>query len=89
MTRTSKTGGATRKRYSQEYKTESLSLAKRVGVKEAAKQLGLHESPRPRPLSRPRPGGLQALRGIGSAGAQYSRILGALLRKQEQESAPP
>jgi transposase len=44
MTRTSKTGGATRKRYSQEYKTESLSLAKRVGVKEAAKQLGLHES---------------------------------------------
>ena len=44
MTRTSKPGGATRKRYSQEYKTEALSLAKRVGVKEAAKQLGLHES---------------------------------------------
>jgi transposase len=35
---------ATRKRHSQQYKNEALSLAERVGVAAAAKQLGLHES---------------------------------------------
>ena len=44
MTRKSKSGKATRKRYSLEFKTEALALAERVGVGEAAKQLGLHES---------------------------------------------
>ncbi len=34
----------TRRRYSPEFKTEALSLAEQVGVGEAAKQLGLHES---------------------------------------------
>ncbi|MCK4503141.1 MAG: transposase, partial [Desulfuromonadales bacterium] len=33
-----------RKRYSPEYKVEALSLAEKVGVAEAAKQLGLHET---------------------------------------------
>ena len=33
-----------RKRYSPEYKVEALMLAEKVGVSEAAKQLGLHES---------------------------------------------
>lgn len=33
-----------RKRHSQQYKTEALALAERVGVSAAAKQLGLHES---------------------------------------------
>ena len=33
-----------RQRYSQQYKTESLALAEKVGVPAAAKQLGLHES---------------------------------------------
>ena len=32
-----------RKCYSQEYKAEVLVLAEKVGVAEAAKQLGLHE----------------------------------------------
>lgn len=36
--------GKTRKRHSQQYKTEALALADRVGVSAAAKQLGLHES---------------------------------------------
>jgi transposase len=36
--------GASRKRHSQEYKSEALALAERVGVPVAAKQLGLHES---------------------------------------------
>ena len=44
MTRKSKSGKATRKRYSPDFKAESLSLAERVGVSEAARQLGLHES---------------------------------------------
>ena len=34
----------TRQRHSQQYKTESLALAEKVGVATAAKQLGLHES---------------------------------------------
>jgi len=32
-----------RQRHSQQYKTESLALAEKVGVPTAAKQLGLHE----------------------------------------------
>ena len=31
-------------RHSVEYKTEALKLAERIGVPEAARQLGLHES---------------------------------------------
>ena len=34
----------TRQRHSQQYKTESLALAEKVGVPTATKQLGLHES---------------------------------------------
>jgi transposase len=33
-----------RQRHTQQYKTESLTLAEKVGVPTAAKQLGLHES---------------------------------------------
>ena len=33
-----------RRRYSTEFKTEALGLAEQVGVAEAAKQLGPHES---------------------------------------------
>ena len=33
-----------RQRHSQQYKTESLALAEKVGVPTAARQLGLHES---------------------------------------------
>jgi transposase len=33
-----------RKRYSQEYKHEVLALAGKIGIKSAAKELGLHES---------------------------------------------
>ena len=36
--------GKSRKRYSQQYKEEALALADRVGVPEAAKQLGLHDT---------------------------------------------
>lgn len=36
--------GTSRKRHSQQYKTEALALAERIGVSGAAKQLGLHES---------------------------------------------
>jgi transposase len=36
--------GTSRKRHSQQYKTEALALAERVGVSVAAKQLGLNES---------------------------------------------
>lgn len=36
--------GKTRQRYSQQYKTESLALAEKVGVAAAARQLGLHAS---------------------------------------------
>ncbi len=34
----------TRQRRSQQYKTESLALAEKVGIPATAKQLGLHES---------------------------------------------
>ena len=34
----------TRQRYTQQYTTEALTLAEKVGVPAAAKQLGLHES---------------------------------------------
>jgi transposase len=33
-----------RQRHSQQYKTESLALAEKIGIPAAAKQLGLHES---------------------------------------------
>ena len=36
--------GTSRKRHSQQFKTEALDLAERVGVSSAAKQLGLHKS---------------------------------------------
>ena len=36
--------GKSRKRYSQQYKVEALALAERVGVSEAARQLGLHDT---------------------------------------------
>jgi len=36
--------GKTRKRHTQQYKTEALALADRIGVSAAAKQLGLHDS---------------------------------------------
>ena len=41
---TKTTSSKTRQRHSQQYKTESLALAEKVGVPTAAKQLGLHES---------------------------------------------
>lgn len=45
MTRVAKRkGGASRNRYSQEYKAEALALAEKIGVGAAAGQLGLHES---------------------------------------------
>ena len=47
MTRQSKSGKAskvTRRRHSEEYKAEALALSDQVGVAEAARQLGLHES---------------------------------------------
>ena len=36
--------GKSRKRYSPQFKNEALTLAGRIGVSSAAKQLGLHES---------------------------------------------
>ena len=36
--------GKSRKRYSKQYKDEALALAERIGVSEAAKQLGLHDT---------------------------------------------
>lgn len=44
MARAVKQDKQTRNRYSDEYKSEALALADRVGVASAAKQLGLHES---------------------------------------------
>ena len=45
MTRVAKKkGGASRNRYSSEYKGEALALAEKIGVTAAAGQLGLHES---------------------------------------------
>lgn len=41
---TKTTSSKVRQRHSQQYKTESLALAEKVGVSTAAKQLGLHES---------------------------------------------
>lgn len=40
----SKAGKATRKRHTEEFKREALGLAEKVGVSEAAKELGLHSS---------------------------------------------
>ena len=36
--------GKSRNRYSQQYKDEALALAERIGVPNAAKQLGLHDT---------------------------------------------
>ena len=44
MTKQGKQTSTARKRHSQQYKTEALALADRVGVAAAAKQLGLHDS---------------------------------------------
>lgn len=44
MTRQAKPKNAVRARYSDEYKSEALKLADKVGVRPAAKQLGVHES---------------------------------------------
>lgn len=44
MTRQTGKKKATRKQHSPEYRTEALALAQKVGIPEAAKQLGLHES---------------------------------------------
>ena len=43
MSKQEKTGKS-RNRYSQQYKEEALVLAERVGVSEAARQLGLHDT---------------------------------------------
>ena len=37
-------GKVGKRRYAQEFKDEALALGARVGIAEAAKQLGLHES---------------------------------------------
>ena len=44
MTRRTQSRKTSRKRYSQEFKTEALALADKLGVPAAAKELGLHES---------------------------------------------
>lgn len=44
MSRVVKKGGAARKRYSAEFKTEALALADRIGVAKAAGELGLAEA---------------------------------------------
>ena len=44
MARAVKTSTGNRRRYSAEFKAEALALAERIGVGNAAKQLGLHES---------------------------------------------
>lgn len=44
MSRVAKKGGASRKRYSAEFKKEALGLAERVGVAKAAAELGLAEA---------------------------------------------
>jgi transposase len=44
MTRKVSVKKETRKRHSQAFKDEALSLSETVGVPEAARQLGLHES---------------------------------------------
>jgi transposase len=44
MTRVKHQGKKVRKQYTEEYKREGLALAERVGVAEAARQLGVHES---------------------------------------------
>jgi transposase len=44
MTTKPKQQGQARKRHSQQYRTEVLALADRIGVAAAAKQLGLHDS---------------------------------------------
>ena len=44
MSKTENQGSVSRKRYSAEYKAETLTLAERIGVSAAARELGLHDS---------------------------------------------
>lgn len=44
MARSKKSSKSTRKRYSDDFKTEALALAQSVGVAQAARELGLHPS---------------------------------------------
>ncbi|WLQ15626.1 IS3 family transposase [Hahella aquimaris] len=44
MTKQKTSNSKSRQRYSDEYKAEALALAQRIGVSDAARQLGLHES---------------------------------------------
>ena len=48
MTRATKSkakgGKATRRRHTEEFKREALGLAEKIGVSEAARELGLHSS---------------------------------------------
>lgn len=44
MTKQTQSKKAPRSRYSEEYRTEALKLAEKVGVSASAKQLGTHES---------------------------------------------
>ncbi|WLQ16588.1 transposase [Hahella aquimaris] len=44
MTKQKTTNSKSRQRYSDEYKAEALTLAQRIGVSAAVRQLGLHES---------------------------------------------
>ena len=44
MTRQTGKQKAIRKQHSPEYRTEALALAEKVGIPEAARQLGVHES---------------------------------------------
>lgn len=46
MTTIQKKQVQTRKRHSQQYRTEALALAERIGVTAAAKQLGLYSKKR-------------------------------------------
>ena len=44
MARSKKQSKQSRARHSEEFKTEALALCEKVGVSEAAKQLGIHPS---------------------------------------------
>lgn len=44
MTSRSKPAARQRKRHSEEFKSEALALAAKIGISSAAKQLGLHDS---------------------------------------------
>lgn len=44
MTKKTEPGNSPRKRYADEYKTEALGLADRVGISAAARELGLQKA---------------------------------------------